>query len=133
MRYQQVIKNGKSTFTIDQNLDVTGSITQAGDSVCVVKVGTYTGDGTTSQGITGVGFQPKIVIIIYDLGAQGGAEAWMAVEGLTAGFMGHLISSGSNYDDRILSLDADGFTVDDEGIDAHPNKDTITYVYLCLG
>lgn len=40
------------------------------------------------------------------------------------------VTSRSN---RIISLDADGFTVDDAGVDAHPNQNTVQYNFLCLG
>jgi len=36
-------------------------------------------------------------------------------------------------DNQIIALGADGFTVDDAGVDAHPNKNTQAYHYLALG
>ena len=36
-------------------------------------------------------------------------------------------------DDRIISLDSDGFTVDDRGFDTHPNTSSQVYNYMALG
>lgn len=103
-------------------------------SLCRIKTGQYTGDGTISQAITGVGFQPKWVWISKDVTAQGtdtneptffksdqmsGEMAWSSVTAF--------------YDNRLISLDADGFTVDDDGADEHPNKNGQGYVYMALG
>ena len=41
--------------------------------------------------------------------------------------------SGCYLDNRLISLDADGFTVDDDDSDSHPNKLGETYDYLALG
>lgn len=34
---------------------------------------------------------------------------------------------------RIISLDADGFTVDDNGADQDPNANGVTYNYIAIG
>jgi len=121
-------------------------ITDGGTSTkhsAYIRTGTYTGDGTISQAITGVGFQPKYVKIwerqtvsgtdirtyettaeIMDDNANGGASVgYSTVTNFAAAF----------YSDRIISLDADGFTVDDVGADDHPNKNGQVYNYLALG
>ena len=103
-------------------------------------VGTYSGDGTTSQAITGIGFAP-----IY-------AKIW--ANEATSGVTLHVFETTSDYvdnhgnglsirhqsggghvawDDGIISLDSDGFTVDDNGADVDPNKNGVTYCYFCLG
>lgn len=116
------------------------NITQIAVSGTLIKTGTYTGDGTTSQAITGIGFSPKYVKIwrretvdntglvifettpdIIDDNAAGGAI-------LHDGVLDHSFQT-----DKIISLDSDGFTVDDSGIDANPNQDTIVYNYMALG
>ena len=103
------------------------------------KTGTYTGDGSTDQGITGVGFQPKYVKIwtrdttdgntikvfettdtIVDDHASG-----LACQHVAAG--GHKVTANA-----IISLDGDGFSVDDAGSDGHPNTNGQTYNYMCL-
>lgn len=110
---------------------------------CFIKTGSYTGDGTTSHAITGIGFQPKYVKIwqrktvdaneliayettpeIMDDNASGGAIVTYEV---AAGY------SDSFYSNRIISLDADGFTVDDAGSDYPPNKNGEVYNYYCIG
>lgn len=105
-----------------------------------ITTGTYTGDGTESQSITGVGFEPKYVKIwpretgsandtvyettdtIIDDNATND-QSWR-----------HL--SGGGHDTRankIISLDSDGFTVDDAGADNHPNANGQVYNYVCIG
>lgn len=69
-----------------------------------IKVGTYTGDGNATQAITGVGFQPDFVIIM--------PGAAYNVHGKT----GDMGLNSKRFDNawqtnRIVSLDADGFTV----------------------
>lgn len=110
----------------------TGSATEAR-----IKTGTYTGDGTEGQAITGVGFQPKFVKIWNHPAAEAN---WLIYEKLDQTWTDYAIEHGvtatsehRSLDSRINSLDADGFTVDDDGIDASPNVDTATYDYLALG
>lgn len=104
-----------------------------------VYTGSYTGDGSTTQAITGVGFQPKYLKIweretvdttallqwettdtIVDDNASGGA-IWD---------LGNQLQFKTN---RIVSLDTDGFTVDDGGSDLGPNKSGDVYNYICFG
>ena len=105
----------------------------------------YTGNGATSQGITGVGFSPKFVLInakktsvalspenyslVYSTDIVvddiSGGAAWSAQQ--NTGIDWALV------DDQIISIDSDGFTVDDNGVDTHPNKDSQVYNYLAIG
>lgn len=111
----------------------------AGAGGVSLKTGTYTGDGELSQGITGVGFQPKYVQIWQDLGAaEGLVYITETTDVHTTGYSVYYQSSAGalqfyQYDNRIISLDADGFTVDDDGSDVHPNKNGTTYRYVALG
>lgn len=103
--------------------------------VCLIDTGTYTGDGTLSQAITGVGFAPKYVATRYrpvaeDVNVVFGKT--MIKTDQTFGDLGFATDSRV-YDNRLISLDADGFTVDDDGADEHPNKDGQVYEYICLG
>ncbi len=102
-----------------------------------IKTGTYTGDGTESQAITGIGFSPKYVKIfrrptseilmeLYEKLDQSWGD-FAAEHGVTA------TAEHKAFDNRINSLDADGFTVDDDASDQNPNADTFTYNYLALG
>ena len=107
-----------------------------------IKTGTYTGDGTTSQGITGVGFSPTYLKIwrrdtvdnntisifetipeIMDDNAAGGAAQHTATASTSHRFR----------TDRIISLDADGFTVDDAGSNGDPNASGVVYNYMAIG
>ncbi len=107
-----------------------------------INTGSYTGDGATSQAITGVGFQAKYLVITRrstieaDLGAK--ELIWttdVIIDDIAAGAA---INEGvTNFpgvvDNSIITLGADGFTVDDDGADEHPNKNTTVYNYLALG
>lgn len=86
-----------------------------------IKVGTFTGDGTSAKAITGVGFQPT-ALWIYPL--TGSNPSF---------FKGQDFASGNSHKDDdattsttgIKTLDSDGFT-----IDAAANVNTIVYQYV---
>ncbi len=90
--------------------------------------GTYTGDGNATKAITGVGFQPTLMM------------AWRAVTGASAGFKtnqdaAYTTNTSSQYfNDNIISLNADGFTVGD-GTGGGDNMNIVgqVYNYACLG
>lgn len=99
---------------------------------CRIKVGTYTGDGTTSQAITGIGFQTKFVWVFdYTTDTSLATDPFVKVTGMYGDRAYH--RGYHCLDNRLISLDADGFTVDDDAGDQHPNKDGQTYVYIALG
>jgi len=93
-------------------------------NICHFKVGTYTGDGSTSLAVL-VPFDPSYVRI------------WLAD---TAGIGKPVFEKTSDFGSTLASYDLDGdtdivdnaiialgtlsFTVDDAGSDAHPNKTT---------
>jgi len=91
----------------------------------------YTGDGTSSKAITGVGFQPDWVWIkgrsvakvhlLHDIvrGQSGGEYYYLRSDSTNAE---SVIGDGSG----LLSLDTDGFTVGEVG-NATWNDDTVTY------
>lgn len=99
----------------------------------------YQGDGTTSQAITGVGFQPKYVKIWEAVGTDNtNIDSYMTTDNIVDdNASGGAIEDAGNTlkfrTGRIISLDSDGFTVDDAGSDAHPNQDTIWYNFICYG
>lgn len=97
-----------------------------------VATGTYNGDGTLSQAITGVGFAPIAVFINGEAAVEAQMDNWLATTANTAGWAIRM-NTGTPFDNRITSLDDDGFTVDDDNIDAHPNKSGQRYVYLAFG
>jgi hypothetical protein len=100
----------------------------------MIKTGTYSGDGTEEQAITGIGFQPKFVFIWPEMTADAQDKYWSFKAdqacGIYAGMWG---ATTYTQDNRINSLDSDGFTVDDDASDYDPNKNTVTYGYICLG
>jgi len=103
-----------------------------------IATGTYTGDGSTSQGITGVGFQPVYVRIWpHPAGEGAGMEVFEKTDQTWGDYAWQEGPNNDSqhefWDNRINSLDADGFSVDDDGADAHPNKNSQVYDYLCLG
>ncbi len=86
-----------------------------------VAVGTYTGDGNDSRGITGVGFQPDLVIVKCTNASRHPVWRSSAMAGDSSAY---LASATANVSDRIESLDGDGFTV---GTANEVNADGSTY------
>ena len=94
---------------------------------CRIATGSYTGDGAISQAITGVGFQPKHLMIF--IGTSSDLDD--SVVGFTNdslmsrnvnGILCVVFAASAFYrDNRVLSLDADGFTVSDDGGNSFPN------------
>ncbi len=89
-----------------------------------VKIGTYTGDGVATKAITGLGFQPEFVTL------------WEKTAGVYIRYKSNQDttyaknSNGGYFEDEIISLDADGFTVGDgTGGGVSMNTDTKVYVY----
>ena len=106
-----------------------------------IKTGTYTGDGAVSQAITGVGFRPKYVRIWQ---RQTIAGTLIITYETTDTIIDDHANGGSVYNgasganqqlaqNAIISLDADGFTVDDAGLDYDPNKNGQVYNYMAMG
>lgn len=69
--------------------------------------GSYRGDGTAARAITGLGFRPIVLIIKAD----GARPAICSTATLPAGESKVLVGTAAAVTGRILSLDADGFTV----------------------
>lgn len=88
--------------------------------------GTYTGDGGT-QSITGLGFQPKVVVVKGDTATKG-----------FAGIRTATMSGGQQCTNTgailITSLDADGFTVGfTSAATADANANGVTYYWYAFG
>lgn len=104
-----------------------------------IATGTYTGDGTTSQAITGLGFAPKFVMIAPNAPSEDAYIIFWTfadlVDDMAGGAAAFLLPAQTNsvFDNRIKSLDSDGFTVSDDGLDAAPNKNAAVYNYICIG
>lgn len=102
---------------------------------CRIATGTYTGDGTLAQAITGVGFQPKVVMVAkHDVAESGiGTIVLLMKSDTMAGDLSVYFRGDQSLDNRLISLDADGFTVDDDNGDFHPNKNAQLYDYIAWG
>lgn len=106
-----------------------------------IATGTYTGDGTTLQIITGIGFRPKYLEIVPQATASATDVPIIVTTDVivddNASGMAIAHRTVANYhtafSDEIVSLDADGFRVDDAGTDNHPNKSGQVYNYLAIG
>jgi hypothetical protein len=111
---------------------VNGVGISAGSSIAE---GKYTGDGATSLAISGLGFAPKMVFITQ-ISFSGTTETHVAMDSSVEDVGdGHSwrMSDGQIYDNRIIALGTDGFTVDDDNSDAHPNKNSQVYNYVAWG
>lgn len=97
--------------------------------ICRIKTGTYTGDGTISQAITGIGFQPKVVFIFSK---DASIASYVSNDAMDTGGAQRIDINTYNTN-AIISLDSDGFTVDDAGGDADPNKVGRNYTYIAFG
>ena len=94
----------------------------------------YTGDGNMTQAITGVGFKPRVVRIVRKpplTVPMPPATVFIKMDNY--GFEAERHDSGIDVFETnlIVSLDADGFTVSDNGLDDDPNKNRAKYKYLC--
>ena len=101
-------------------------------SLGVIKTGTYTGDGTTGQTITGVGFRP-IVVKVFEHPDDSGRSFVKLNQGWSDSSFRHGSDSHAFANSAINSLDADGFTVDDNGGDWPPNTNSAIYDYIAFG
>ena len=103
------------------------------------KTGTYLADGTTSFAITGIGFQPIYVKIWRQSTAGQTLKIFETTNTIvnddaSGGAIRHADTAGENafLINKIISLDTDGFTVDDDGTDSDPNKDGRIYNFLAI-
>ena len=103
----------------------------------LIKAGTYTGDNSTGQGITGIGFAPKYVKIWVHPGSESTTYIYEKLDQTWGDYcmLHSAVATDEHYvyDSKINSLDADGFTVDDDAGNGHPNAGGVTYDYLALG
>lgn len=82
----------------------------AGSNITMA-VGSYTGDGAATKAVTGIGFQPRFVIVFANADPHGAFEL-SAIKSSSNGTRSWV--NGNQYeDDHIISLDSNGFTVGD--------------------
>lgn len=90
-----------------------------------IKTGEYTGDGTDNRSITGIGFQPKFVMVIRTVGT-----GEVAIDSAPSDTSYTMQGSSSGNSNRIQAFQTDGFQV---GSEAQVNSNGSTYKYLCIG
>lgn len=118
---------------------VNTNLVSALENVPKMATGTYTGDGSTSKAVTGVGFRPKYLKIAQRRTSAGSAvvvfETWDVIndDNVAGGALYHVSGAISFETDAIVSLDADGFTVDDAGSDSAPNANGAQYNWIAFG
>jgi hypothetical protein len=101
--------------------------------ICLIQVGTYSGDGSTDQTIT-TNFDPLYVRIWKVGAAAAGSGVWEATTDFTAGVSMHDLDGDTDrVDNALISLGTLCFHVDDAGADADPNANGIDYCFLALG
>ena len=88
-----------------------------------IKTGSYTGNGNDARGITGAGFQPDFVMLTNEGNAAG---VWTHT---SLGANKAFYSTGAAIADCIISLDVDGFSVDNHGA---ANLNERGYYWLAL-
>lgn len=99
-----------------------------------IKTGAYVGNGAATQAIVGVGFQPKLVIIMLDRDSLENDSCRPDTELV----FDYFYDSGAraylyNNADMIISFDADGFTVGDgTGWLNVLNFNLNNYKYVCF-
>ena len=91
-----------------------------------VKTGSYTGNGTDNRTVTGVGFQPDVLIVKRKDGTN---NAYFRQSGMASGYSMTLRADSGLETSKIKSLDTDGFTL---GTTDEVNGNTYTYTYIAL-
>lgn len=121
-------------------MDATGYPAADGSQItgiAKIATGTYTGDGSTSQAITGIGFQPIYLKVWAGSMTSGSVTSFYEtadiLQATTAGIaIEHEFNETDSRALMIDSLDADGFTVNDRLSDNDPNKDGALYHYMAI-
>ncbi len=90
-----------------------------------VRSGTYTGDGSSSFSVTGIGFQPDVVIVK----AENNKRSIIRTSDMPDGLSKKLDDNRALENDRIESFQADGFTV---GTHDEVNDDGVLYYWVAM-
>lgn len=99
-----------------------------------VKTGTYTGNGSgVNRAITGIGFQPKMLIIRAAGVPATSVNAVMVIDAFPAGYSQRMGGTSVSAYTDVISLDSDGFTVKNIGTQYGTNVNAVVYHYLCVG
>lgn len=103
-----------------------GAATHSGTGTYTLKIGSYTGNGT-SQSISSVGFSPDLVMIKSESGATYGVFRTKLMKGNTTAYF---TNAAVNFTGGITSMDSDGFSI---GSDASVNTNGTVYHYQAFG
>ena len=106
---------------------------KTGEGFVRVATGTYAGDNAPTRAITGLGFQPDLVLLFARTStSNGGAYRLFAKSQHDSGLWSINVSSGIARNSAIKSLDADGFTVSDTPDTLNDNRYTYAYFAFVL-
>lgn len=139
VRISSILDQDTMTSNSATALATQQSIKAYADTKARLVTGTYTGDGAATQAITGLGFQPKFLRIWE---SESASATSIYIFETTDTIIDDVVGGGavrefSNahqiFTDRIVSLDADGFTVGDAGTSNHPNSSGQVYNYMAMG
>jgi len=130
--YWDSTEPGTSVFTIGTDTDVNTNndeyIAYCFTSISgFSKMGSYVGDATNNRAITGLGFQPDFVML---KNTASSTTSWSIFDSSRGGSLGLFPNSDSaevNETNVFVSLDSDGFTVN-QGTTANGSGDTIIYM-----
>lgn len=89
------------------------------------KYGTYSGDNAATQEITGLGFDPDVVIVK----AEGAYQGWLSTSTMTAGDAKGMVGTGSVITGRMDAFITGGFRV---GTNDEANKSGVTYHFFAF-
>lgn len=92
-----------------------------------VASGSYTGNATDNRAITGLGFQPKMVLVCQDSGSGGASSLQLLNDSDESHWYGDNTAFRSN---QIQGFDSDGFTI---GTEAQVNSSGVNYHWFALG
>tara|TARA_B100001939_G_C16926253_1_gene611753 strand:- start:448 stop:2034 length:1587 start_codon:yes stop_codon:yes gene_type:complete len=88
---------------------------------------TYTGDGTTNRGITGVGFKPSLIWNKQYNGSTG-HYATDTVNGITKAFRIDTAAAQETHS-YYKSMDSDGFTMENNALNANANESFVNFCW----
>ena len=110
------------------------------DILLQVVSGEYTGDGAATLGVSGLGIQPKYIVICKKSAGGGNEQIYASFASMiddNAAGMAYAWGSNSVHGalitDKIRSFDSDGFTVGDDSTQGSINSNTTTYNYVAIG
>jgi hypothetical protein len=122
--FYYVLRSFYENWESNDSAEVTASVGGGGGSVSVA-TGSYAGDSTDDRQITGVGFQPDIVIVNCDCN-----RPTIVRTSTMSGDASKVFTNGGQLQaGRVQSLDSDGFTV---GSNNQVNRNGDTYYWVAI-